>query len=93
MLSACPPQPTNRSASLRPLGILKQRIKLAQALFTDTPIVLALDEPCTNLDADGIGLYQRLIGEHTGGRLVIVSSNDPQEYDFCDKVINITEYK
>jgi ABC-2 type transport system ATP-binding protein len=71
---------------------MKQRIKLAQALFTDTPIVL-LDEPCTNLDADGIRLYQHLISEHTGGRLVIVSSNDPQEYDFCDKVINITEFK
>jgi ABC-type multidrug transport system ATPase subunit len=71
---------------------MKQRIKLAQALFSHTPIVL-LDEPCTNLDADGIGLYQNLISEHTGGRLVIVSSNDPQEYDFCDKVINITEYK
>ena len=26
-------------------------------------------------------------------RLVIVSSNDVQEYDFCEKVMNITEYK
>src|SRR4029078_746625 len=28
---------------------MKQRVKLAQAVFSDTPIVL-LDEPCTNLD-------------------------------------------
>ena len=28
---------------------MKQRMKLAQAIFTDTP-VLFLDEPCTNLD-------------------------------------------
>jgi ABC-2 type transport system ATP-binding protein len=71
---------------------MKQRIKLAQALFSDTPVVL-LDEPTTNLDAEGIALYQRLIREYSNDRLVIVSSNDVQEYDFCEKVINITAYK
>jgi ABC-type multidrug transport system ATPase subunit len=71
---------------------MKQRMKLAQALFSDTPVIL-LDEPCTNLDAEGIALYQRLIREHGAGRLIIVSSNDRQEYDFCEKVIDITEYK
>jgi ABC-type multidrug transport system ATPase subunit len=71
---------------------MKQRIKLAQALFSDTPVIL-LDEPCTNLDAEGIALYQRLIREYGAGRLIIVSSNDRQEYDFCEKVIDITEYK
>jgi ABC-2 type transport system ATP-binding protein len=71
---------------------MKQRIKLAQALFSDTPVIL-LDEPCTNLDTDGIALYRRLIREHSTGRLLIVSSNDRQEYDFCEKVINIMGYK
>ena len=32
---------------------MKQRVKLAQCIFSDTAIVL-LDEPCTNLDATGI---------------------------------------
>jgi ABC-type multidrug transport system ATPase subunit len=67
-------------------------MKLAQALFSDTPVIL-LDEPCTNLDAEGIALYQRLIREYGAGRLIIVSSNDRQEYDFCEKVIDIREYK
>jgi ABC-type multidrug transport system ATPase subunit len=71
---------------------MKQRMKLAQALFSDTPVIL-LDEPCTNLDAEGITLYQRLIREYGAGRLIIVSSNDRQEYDFCENVIDITEYK
>lgn len=71
---------------------MKQRVRLAQALFSDTPVVL-LDEPCTNLDADGIGLYSRLIHEYTTGRLVIVSSNDAQEYEFCRERVEIMEYK
>ena len=71
---------------------MKQRIKLAQALFSDTPVIL-LDEPCTNLDTDGIALYRRLIREHATGRLLIVSSNDQQEYDFCEKIVDITRYR
>lgn len=71
---------------------MRQRVRLAQAIFSDTPLVL-LDEPCTNLDADGIVLYRQLIAGHCKGRLVIVSSNDRQEYDFCEEVINIMDHK
>ncbi|HWB94553.1 MAG TPA: ATP-binding cassette domain-containing protein [Puia sp.] len=71
---------------------MKQRVRLAQALFSDTPVIL-LDEPCTNLDSDGIELYQQLIREYAAGRLVIVSSNDLQEYEFCEERINIMGYK
>ena len=71
---------------------MKQRVRLAQAIFSDTPLVL-LDEPCTNLDKDGIALYRRLIEDYCRGRLVVVSSNDVQEYDFCEKVINIMDHK
>ena len=71
---------------------MKQRLKLAQAFFSTTPILL-LDEPTTNLDEEGIAVYQTLIKDHTAGRLVIVSSNDKQEYSFCDEVIAIGDYK
>ncbi len=71
---------------------MKQRARLAQALFSDTPVVL-LDEPCTNLDVDGIGLYQQLIRDYTAGRLVIVSSNDVQEYEFCEEKLDIRAYR
>jgi ABC-type multidrug transport system ATPase subunit len=71
---------------------MKQRVRLAQALFSDTPIVL-LDEPCTNLDSDGISLYQQLIREYTQDRLVLVSSNDLQEYEFCGEKIDIRDYR
>jgi ABC-type multidrug transport system ATPase subunit len=68
---------------------MKQRAKLAQAFFSDTPILL-LDEPCTNLDSDGILLYHQLINEYSGNRIVIVSSNDVQEYGFCNNRIEMT---
>lgn len=71
---------------------MKQRLKLAQAFFSNTPVLL-LDEPTTNLDADGIALYQSLVSNYTNDRLVIVSSNVKEEYDFCEEVIEIGKYK
>ncbi|NJO24829.1 MAG: ABC transporter ATP-binding protein [Bacteroidia bacterium] len=71
---------------------MRQRIKLALGFFSDTPVVL-LDEPCTNLDAEGIELYKKLIEEYCKNRLVIVSSNDETEYGFCEERIRITDYK
>jgi ABC-type multidrug transport system ATPase subunit len=71
---------------------MKQRVKLAQAILSDVPVVL-LDEPCTNLDADGISLYHKLINENCSNRLVIVSSNDEVEYKFCNHKLSIMDYK
>jgi ABC-type multidrug transport system ATPase subunit len=71
---------------------MKQRIKLAQAIFSDVPLLL-LDEPCTNLDKAGYELYHRLIAGYTQKKLVIVSSNDPLEYDFCDERLQMSDYK
>ncbi|HTN07789.1 ABC transporter ATP-binding protein [Agriterribacter sp.] len=71
---------------------MKQRVKLAQAVFSDTPVLL-LDEPCTNLDAEGVALYQQLIAAYCKNRLIIVSSNDQMEYAFCTEQLNISNYK
>jgi ABC-type multidrug transport system ATPase subunit len=71
---------------------MKQRIKLAQAIFSDVP-VLFLDEPCTNLDETGYALYQSLIQNYASHKLIIVSSNDKAEYHFCEEVIDIKKYK
>ena len=71
---------------------MKHRLKLAQCILSDTDIIL-LDEPCTNLDADGIALYHQLIKDHGAGRMIVVSSNDPVEYSYCETRINVMEYK
>lgn len=71
---------------------MKQRVKLAQAIFSNVPVVL-LDEPCTNLDEEGIILYKTLVKEHCKNRLLIISSNDLQEYDFCDESFDMRDVK
>ncbi len=71
---------------------MKQRVKLGQAIFSNVPVIL-LDEPAINLDAEGIFLYKNLVNGYCKNRLLIVSSNDKQEYDFCDEVIDMKEIK
>lgn len=71
---------------------MKQRLKLALAFFSDTPILL-LDEPTTNLDADGIAIYQTLIDQYTASKMLIISSNTQHEFDFCEEIINTADYK
>jgi len=72
---------------------MKQRVRLALALLSDTSIVL-LDEPATNLDKNGIDWYRNLIDIYSQNRLVIVCSNQQaHEYDFCKTQLNISDYK
>lgn len=71
---------------------MKQRVKLAQAIFSNSLLVL-LDEPCSNLDTAGIQLYHKLINEYCQYRLLIISSNEEAEYSFCKNKISVSDYK
>ncbi len=71
---------------------MKQRLKLAQAIFSNVPLLL-LDEPCTNLDVRGYELYNALIVDYAKDKTIIVSSNDVNEYSFCKEIISIVSYK
>lgn len=71
---------------------MKQRLKLALAIFSTSPILL-LDEPCSNLDKEGYALYKELIQQYAMHKLIIVGSNDPEEYAFCTQQINLMDYK
>ncbi|MCX6297357.1 MAG: ATP-binding cassette domain-containing protein [Bacteroidetes bacterium] len=72
---------------------MKQRVRLALAVLADTPLLL-LDEPTSNLDKKAIEWYQKLVGTYSDNRLIIVASNQQEnEYPFCDKQLNIEDYK
>lgn len=65
-----------------------QRVKLLMALFTSDKVVL-LDEPCTNLDEKGVAWYRQAVLEQKGKKLLIIASNQAQEYDFCEEELRI----
>ena len=71
---------------------MKQRVKLALAIFSEVPFLL-LDEPTTNLDKQGLTWYLDLIQQFTPNRIVMICSNDPREYDFCEKKIAMEDFK
>ena len=85
-----------QSAAAKPIGDyssgMRQRVKLAHAIFSDTPALL-LDEPCTNLDQQGVEQYRSWIRQYGKNRLIIVASNDLREYFFCKEQIAIEAYK
>lgn len=71
---------------------MKQRLKLALALYADAPLLL-LDEPTTNLDATGVAWYQEHVHATRHGRTLLLSSNVPAEYAFCDEQLLVTDYQ
>ena len=85
-----------KDAATKPIGDyssgMKQRVKLAQAIFADTPILL-LDEPCTNLDQNGVEQYRDWIETYGKNRMILVASNDAREYFFCGEHLVIEDYK
>ncbi|MCU0443406.1 MAG: ABC transporter ATP-binding protein [Microscillaceae bacterium] len=71
---------------------MKQRLKLGLAFYSQTPILM-LDEPTSNLDAQGIEWYKHEVLQNLNNRLTIICSNQPYEYNFCTNLLNINEFK
>jgi ABC-type multidrug transport system ATPase subunit len=71
---------------------MKQRLKLALAFCSDTPMLM-LDEPTSNLDAQGVDWYLNLVQQFAADRLTIICSNQLHEYSFCRHQLNISDYK
>ena len=72
---------------------MKQRVKLAFAILSKSPILL-LDEPLSNLDSIGEKWYHDLINQYAKDKMVFVGSNNiSAEISFCNQTININDYK
>ena len=71
---------------------MKQRVKLGLAFLSDVPVVL-LDEPTSNLDAAGSKWYLDNVVNLSTQQLVLLGSNQPQEYEFCKNIISVSAFK
>ena len=71
---------------------MKQRVKLGLAFFSDSPVVI-LDEPTANLDRQGATWYHEQVRQLRSDQLLLIGSNVPDEYDFCEHVLDMTQWK
>jgi ATP-binding cassette subfamily C protein len=68
----------------------RQRIALARALYRD-PFLIVLDEPNSNLDAEGDAALQRAIETaKERGAIVVMIAHRPSALVVCDKVLVLT---
>ena len=71
---------------------MKQRVKLGLAFFSSSPIVI-LDEPTSNLDRQGAAWYHEQVRQLSPNQLLLIGSNQPDEYDFCPNVLDVMQWK
>jgi len=67
---------------------MKQRVKLAQAVIHEPPVLL-LDEPSSNLDQAGHEATAELVARFRSSGAVAVATNDPREVAWGDAQIQL----
>ncbi|UOF94194.1 MAG: ATP-binding cassette domain-containing protein [Bacteroides sp.] len=71
---------------------IKQKLKLLLAFNTNSSIII-LDEPTMYLDKDGLIWYEeKLIKYLNKKKLIIIFSNNKNEYKFCENILNLNNY-
>lgn len=71
---------------------MKQRLKLAMAFYTDSDVFF-LDEPGTNLDDRAFRWYLQELRSVPREAIVIIASNNPEEYPKDADILHIMNFK
>jgi len=71
---------------------MRQRLKLGLAFYTQSEIVF-LDEPGTNLDKQAFAWYLNELHQLPASTLIIIASNNPEEYGSAAQVIKVSDFK
>lgn len=67
---------------------MKQRVKLGLSMPDDRPLIL-LDEPTSNLDAQGKAWFFKLMSQVSSAKTIVIASNDEAEISCCKESINL----
>lgn len=67
---------------------MKQRLKYAVAML-NRPDFLFLDEPTSNMDEAGRQMVADIISEYKPGSIVIIATNEQQEYGFAEQICRL----
>jgi heme exporter protein A len=67
---------------------MKQRLKYAFAVLHQ-PGMLVLDEPTSNLDAEGTEMVKRMVGRQTKSGLLVMATSDAEEADWCSRKVEL----
>ena len=86
-----------KNTAIKPLKFfssgMKQKLKLALALYSDTPVIF-LDEPTANFDKTNLLWYQKQLLHYKKDRIILLASNLPEEYDFLTTIpLELAAYK
>ncbi len=69
---------------------MKQRMKFVLAL-QNSPTLLFLDEPTSNLDNEGIEIVNKVINNHAENKgIVVIATNEEREKSLCNKSYNVS---
>lgn len=71
---------------------MRRRLQLGLAICSQSSILL-LDEPTVTLDEAGVQWYRQLTERYRKDRLVVVASNVEQDFVFCERTLDIREFK
>lgn len=71
---------------------MKQRLKFIFALM-HSPHLLLLDEPTSNLDAEGKEKVYSILKKESGTSIIIIASNEESDLEICSSLIQLEKYK
>jgi ABC-type multidrug transport system ATPase subunit len=71
---------------------MKQRIKLGFAFYSESELLI-LDEPTSNLDHQGFNWYLNEIIGLIGSKIILICSNQENEYEFCKHYLKVESLK
>ncbi|MFZ1728843.1 MAG: ABC transporter ATP-binding protein [Bacteroidota bacterium] len=81
--------PVDRKDPIRAFSSgMKQRMRLVFAILHKPPLLL-LDEPISNLDAQGMATVYALVAEFRARGTVIIATNDAEDIAQCDRSISV----